>query len=205
MTSKTASTEWKNSDSSPPKSRWKSRTPTDRTPCAWGPNSALGDQVFLQVGGSEVIYAVKPDILKLIPLSKDLWRDTTLVRLENVPFDVISVRSGPKAFELQRDSQGLWRFRKPLQQARADTQKIETLLAQLQSLRVTNFVTDAASPDLEPYGFPAATQVLAPGFRLSLLQNTNTTPLFELPNRRQPDQPSRARLCATLEPGATSF
>ena len=140
-----------------------------------GANSALGDKVFLQVGGSEIIYAASAELLRHIPATKDAWRDTELVRLNELAFDTVKARSGAKSFEIHRDAQGLWKLRAPLQ-ARADSMKIDNLLSQLQSLRVNGFVADQSPSDLEPYGLQASAQT--PQLELSLLRNTNA--LFSL-------------------------
>lgn len=150
-----------------------------------GTNSAWGDEVYVQLVGGDKIFLVHADLLKVIPVDRDAWRDTRLVDLENMPIETIKVSSGGKNFELQRDDAGLWRIN--TLQTRADTAKVEELLSQLQSIRSTNFVSEGGA-DLEPYGLQAPAQT--PALELSFLQGTNQ--LFSLQMGLSPtNQPNK--------------
>lgn len=140
-----------------------------------GTNSAMGDKVFLQVGGSEIIYAASIEVLKKMPASKDDWRDTEVMPLADLNFDGIKVRSGAKTVELNRDAEGFWRLHSPLQ-ARADSPKILHLLEKLQSLQAAGFVAEETAVDLSGYGLH--TSALTPALELSFLSKTN--PVFVL-------------------------
>ena len=67
-----------------------------------GNRTALGDELFIQTGGSE-IYIVQASLLKYFPRTVSDWRDPSLVNLKNLAFDHIIVTNGTKIFELQRD------------------------------------------------------------------------------------------------------
>jgi hypothetical protein len=114
-----------------------------------------GDQVFLQVVGQEGAYVVDADLLKLIPREANEWRDRTFVSLKGVAFDRIAVTNGPKMFILQSDSVShLWRISAPPSDAwlRADNQKIEQALEQLDHVRVHQFLAEDGRTDLEALG-----------------------------------------------------
>ncbi|MDB6020040.1 MAG: hypothetical protein JWR19_4529 [Pedosphaera sp.] len=126
-----------------------------------------GDQIYLQVVGTEGVDVVSVDFLKSIQPNVDAWRDTAFVNLKDLPFDRLTITNGVKVVELQRDATNqLWRMVRPLP-ARADNIKIKELLSQLQNLHVTKFETDNPRADLESYGLQPD------GWELSLSQGTN--------------------------------
>lgn len=132
-----------------------------------GNRTALKDQVFLQVVGSDAIFVVDAGLLRYLPLVADDWRSRALVNLKDLAFDRIVVTNAGKAFELERDAvTRLWRLAPPIQ-ARADSPKIEDLLQKLQDLRVVRFVPDEPPPDLDALGFRP------PDLELGLAQGTN--------------------------------
>jgi hypothetical protein len=132
-----------------------------------------GDRVYLQVVGNPSIYLADSDILKWILPDKNSWRDPALLDLAHLPYQCLQVRSAGQEFDLARDpTNHLWFLTKGSLVARADTPKIDALLAQLQSMRVSGFVNDDPQADLEPFALQdsAATPELA----LSFLRGTNT-------------------------------
>ena len=142
-----------------------------------GNRTALGDELFIQTGGSD-IYVVEASLLKYFPHTVSDWRDPSLVNLKNLAFDHIIVTNGTKVFELQRDlTNKLWRLTRPLE-ARADNPRIEALLQQLQTLRASQFVTDDPKADLEPYGLqPASLEItLAQGNTTALTLQFGKSP-----------------------------
>ena len=141
-----------------------------------GTNSALGDQLFVQVVGSYDIYLVSIELTNVIPRKKDPWRDRTLVDLDTIPFESIQARSPGKSFEVARDpATHLWEMKKPVE-ARADSPKIDQLLGGLNAARAVWFAPDEGVNELEKYGlqWPAQT----PQLELSFLRDTNV--LFDL-------------------------
>ncbi len=140
-----------------------------------GSLTAPGDHVYAQVVGFEFIDVVDASLLKLIRPQANDWRDTSFVSLKGLAFDRVSVVNGAKAFDLQRDpTTKLWRLTLPgNMQARADNSKIERLLLELQSLRVSRFDTDVPTADLESFGFQT------PALELKFERGTNQLLLLQ--------------------------
>src|ERR1700728_3613771 len=123
-----------------------------------GDLSPMGDEVFLNVVGSTAIYLAGADLLHLIPRDKNDWRDLELLNLAEIPFDHLSARSAAKELDLRRDpASHLWHLSHPVS-ARADSRKINNLLAQLGQLPVTQFVSDDPQADLEAFGLQSSPQ-----------------------------------------------
>jgi len=138
-----------------------------------GARTSPGDQVFLQVVGKEGIWVADADLLKLIPTKADDWRDTTLINLDGLAFDRVSVTNGATIFQLQRDGTNkLWRLISP-NQARANSARIEELLLDLQQAVVNRFVPEEPKPDLEALGLQP------PEWQLAFGQDTNPVALLQ--------------------------
>jgi hypothetical protein len=121
-----------------------------------GNKTAPGDQVFLRVVGLDGAFVADAGWLKLIPGAANDWRDTSLVDANENNFDSIVLTNGAKVIELHRDATNyLWRMIRPLQ-ARADGERITGALQQLQTARVTQFVTDDPNADLTAFGLQPA-------------------------------------------------
>jgi hypothetical protein len=124
-----------------------------------------GDQVFLQLDGDLGAYVVDAELLNHLPHSANDWRDTSLVNLDALAFDRITVTNNVKAdagraglpassttFVLQRDATNrLWRMAWPLD-ARANNMLIDEALQKLRKIRIREFVSDDPKVDLEPLG-----------------------------------------------------
>jgi hypothetical protein len=137
-----------------------------------GALGAFNDDVSLQVVGNTAIYQAPIDILRWLPTNQKLWRSQSLLSLTNTAFQTLRVRSTGQDFELERDATNhLWYMSKPRPSARADTAKINELLGQIQSVLVSDFVTDDPKADLETYGVP--TTETASDLELSFLNGTN--------------------------------
>jgi len=138
-----------------------------------GSRTAPGDQVYVKVVGTEVVYVVDADLLKVLPHKTDDWRDTALADLSRMLFDRISVSNTLATLELQRDpSNRLWRLTRPMS-ARADSQLIQRSLQKLNAARVTRFVTDDPKADLESFGLST------PELELTLAQDTNSVATYQ--------------------------
>ena len=121
-----------------------------------GNKTAPGDQVFLRVVGLDGAFVADAGWLKFIPRSANDWRDTSLVEAGENNFDSIVLTNGTKVIELHRDATNhLWRMTRPLQ-ARADNERITAALQQLQTARVTQFITDDPNADLTAFGLQPA-------------------------------------------------
>ncbi len=132
-----------------------------------GAKTSPGDQVFVQVVGTEGVYVVDAGFLNYLPGSADDWRDTALINLNGLAFDRLAVTNGTKVFELRRDgTNALWRMAYPLQ-ARANKPKAEQSLQTLQDVRVRQFVSDGPKADLDAFGLQP------PELEIALGQSTN--------------------------------
>ena len=120
-----------------------------------GNKTAPGDQVFIRVVGLDGAFVTDAGWLQLLPRSADEWRDTALVDAAGA-IDWIVVTNGAKALEFRRDpTNRLWRIVRPYP-ARADGARIAAALQQLQSGRVTQFISDDSRADLSSYGLQPA-------------------------------------------------
>ncbi|MEY2466636.1 MAG: hypothetical protein QOD03_1157, partial [Verrucomicrobiota bacterium] len=109
-----------------------------------GHHTPPGDQVYLQIVGLGGIYVVDAEWLKLLPISPNDWRDNSLLDLAHLNFNHLFVTNAGNVLELQRDpTNKLWRMVMPIK-ARADQDKVEAALQQLQNLQVQQFVSDDA-------------------------------------------------------------
>src|ERR1043165_9623554 len=132
-----------------------------------GPKTPVGEKLYLQQVGSDGVFVTDSALLDRLPQSATDWRDPTFVDLSALKFDRFQVRSGQQDFEVERSpGRALWRLRWP-RLARADNALLQQLLQQLQTTRVTQFVTDTPGIDLEPYGLQT------PEITLGFSQGTN--------------------------------
>lgn len=128
----------------------------DRREILVGNKTAPGDQVFLRVVGTEGVYVTGAGWLKSIPSSITGWRDPALVTGEN-NYDSIALTNGTEVVMLNYSvSNHLWKMSQPLS-ARANSDYITKALRQLQTARVSQFISDNPNVDLTAYGLqPAA-------------------------------------------------
>lgn len=133
----------------------------------------IWNQVYLQHVGGDGLYIVDAELLKLFPRKADDWRDPRALPLNAFQVNALEVRSGAKSsFRLELNpTNGLWRLAKPLD-ARANTEKINSLLVQLAQLTTREFVADDATIDFEKFGLPNSTAE-APELELLFLRGTN--------------------------------
>jgi hypothetical protein len=134
-----------------------------------GRKTPFGDQVYVEVVGSEGVFVVDADLLKLIPQSANDWRETMLVDWTQIAFSRLVVTTAGKILELQLSgTNGLWRMVAPME-ARGDSAKvIQSLRATFQNLRVQQFVSDDPRADLDAFGLQA------PELSLVFLEGTNS-------------------------------
>jgi hypothetical protein len=115
-----------------------------------------GDQVFLRVVGVDGAFVADADWLKSIPRSANAWRDTALVDAGRQSLDWIVLTNGTKVIELRRDpTNDLWRMVRPFP-ARADAEHITEALQNVQTARVTRFITDDPRADFSAFGLQPA-------------------------------------------------
>ncbi|HUL51630.1 MAG TPA: DUF4340 domain-containing protein [Candidatus Nitrosotalea sp.] len=130
-----------------------------------GNRTPVGDMLYVRFVGADGVDVTESALGDLLPRTSADWRDTTFAPLAGIKFNRVIVRAGTREFEVQRDSSNhVWRLTRPLS-ARADNGLLEQLLQQLQTTRITQFVSDLPGSDLEPFGLqpPEATITLADG------------------------------------------
>jgi len=141
--------------------------------------SVFNDRVFIQVVGNNAIYQASSEILWWIPPDKKYWRDPSLLNVTNLTFQTLRVRAHGNEFDLERDpTNQLWTLHKLSLVARADTAKINDLLSRLQTLSVSNFVSDDPKADLDSYGLQSSDST--PELALSFLDHTNTVAALQM-------------------------
>jgi hypothetical protein len=120
-----------------------------------GNRTVAGDQAYLQVVGTEGVFIVDADILKLIPRAANDWRNIALANWADVKFDRLVVTNAGKTLELHLTTNRVWRMVQPMD-TRVDWGKVDSGLKQLVQLRVQQFVSDEPKPDLESFGLQPA-------------------------------------------------
>jgi len=130
-----------------------------------GGRAALGERGYLQFVGDDQVIATESALWDRLPPTASEWRDPVFVNLAGLRFDRVSVQSGSRGFEVQREGTNrLWRVTQP-RLARADNGRIDQLWLRLQTVHVAEFVNDFPGADLEPYGLqtPELSVVFAQG------------------------------------------
>jgi len=139
-----------------------------------GTNTPPGDQLYVQVAGDAGVYIVDAAFLKLLPATRDDWRDRGLVDLKAITFDHVAVTNGAKVLELQRDPLlGQWQITNPRIQARADAARLETMFLDLEATRAAQFVWDGPKAILDAYGLQP------PELEIALARGTNPVVLLQ--------------------------
>ena len=116
-----------------------------------GNKTAPGDQVFLSLVGTGGAFVTDAGWLKYLPRSADDWRDTALVDFAGQMPDWIILTNGTKVIELHCNATNrLWQMSRPLV-ARANSSRITEALQQLQTVRVSQFITDNPKSDLSSF------------------------------------------------------
>lgn len=132
-----------------------------------GSRTAQGEQLYVQVVGTEGVFVVDARLLQFLPGKVDDWRDTGLIDLRSIAFDRITVSNATTPLQLaQANTNSLWRLTAPLA-ARADNLRLIDSLQKLHLTRVISFVTDDPRSDPESFGFQT------PELELTFTQGTN--------------------------------
>jgi hypothetical protein len=118
---------------------------------------------------AEGVYVIDADLLKAIPKTPDVWRDTSLINLKGLAFNRIAVTTGRPIFVLERDiTNQLWRMVYPIP-ARAEFRPGSKNPSSSCRPFVSNgFVSDDPKAELETLGLQP------PQSELTLAQGTNT-------------------------------
>ncbi len=139
-----------------------------------GGNTPVAGRVYVQLVGTDGVFVVDAALLGLLPSSPDDWRDRGLIDLAGRTFDRVSLAAaGRTVFEAVKDPAGRWQLRQPLS-ARADGERLEALVGQLQQVRVSGFVSDAPIVDRASLGLQP------PAFELGVGSGTNELARLEV-------------------------
>ncbi len=143
---------------------------------------------YLRTGASGSIDVADAKLLGAVDQPVAEWRDRALVPLATFQIDSVSIKRGTRVIRVNRSRNGRFRLTEP-NFAPADGPKVESLLAALSSLRVTDgpkgFVANDVR-DFGPYGLspPAATVELT-------TTDEKDKPLVLEIGKLVPDQPDR--------------
>src|SRR2546425_3157211 len=133
-----------------------------------GAKTPVGEKLYLQEVGADGAFVTDSALLDRLPQSATDWRDPTFLDFSTLKFDRLNVRAGQRDFEVERGPGGApWRLSKP-RSARADNALLQRLFQELQTARVSQFVSDAPGNDLESYGLQT------PEVTLTFSQATNS-------------------------------
>ena len=136
---------------------------TTRLELRVGAPTPVGEQLYVQVTGSESIAVVDARLLELLPRSANDWRGRALLDLTGVAYDRLRVRFGTRDLVVQREPNQLWRITAPPPAKRADTPQLNHIIAQMQHWPVQQFISDDPKADLEPFGLQPPEAELAFG------------------------------------------
>jgi hypothetical protein len=139
-----------------------------------GKRTLPGDQAYVRVSGASGVFIVDAGWLKSAPGPTNSWRSTSL--LEAPAFEVtrIAVTNRPNIFVLEADETNrLWYMLYPTASARADSDRVEQSLMQLQGARIAEFVSDEPRADLDALGLNP------PEFELGLSKGSNLLELLQ--------------------------
>jgi Domain of unknown function (DUF4340) len=151
----------------PPRARLIVQEGDHRLELSVGANTLLHHQAYYQLVGTDGVIVCDGALAEALPDSANAWRDATLLPLRGLDYDRLSVHSGNREFEVERDpATRVWRLTRPLP-ARADNLELNTILGELQEWQVNRFVTDNPAADLESFG------LRPPEIELAFGQGTN--------------------------------
>jgi hypothetical protein len=136
-----------------------------------GSRTPVGNQVYVQLVGSDGIYFIDGAILDRLPQAVDDWRDPAFLPLKGLAFNRLKVEvrtgTGLNVLQLQVDpATHVWRLTGPMA-ARADNRKLNQLLGQLAAWQIRRFVPENPKPDLEAVGLQS------PEVALTFAQGSN--------------------------------
>jgi hypothetical protein len=117
-----------------------------------GLRSLDGRSLFYRVKGVPGIFATEPDFFADLPTVPNHWRDKSLLTVDPLnsrAFDRLRVVGSGSAFTLVRSgTNGTWDLSEP-RHARADADRVASLLRQLGTLDVLDFLSPTSAPPAE--------------------------------------------------------
>ena len=120
----------------------------------FGARAPIGDDFYFQRVGDEGVFTADAALLDSLPETTSGWRNRALFTVSAAAVDRVELR-GRTQFEARRTvgpgGSVRWRLVLPVE-ARADGDRLETMMAMLQRVRISEFVSDAPGADLDRYG-----------------------------------------------------
>jgi hypothetical protein len=105
-----------------------------------GKTSPDGTRQYVSFENSKTVYLIPKDIVRLITLPIEKYRDQRLLPIDPAQVERIVFRKGNSSLELQRDASG-WKILRPMN-APADDSAVEDLLSKIHSLRLESFQSE---------------------------------------------------------------
>ena len=103
----------------------------------FGKSSADGNRTYVSFEKSNAVYLIPNDLVKLITLPPDNFRDRRVLSIDPDRIRRIEIRHGTTSLELENNGRG-WRIIKPLD-APADNEAVAELLKKWSTLRLASF------------------------------------------------------------------
>ncbi|MDQ6913239.1 MAG: DUF4340 domain-containing protein [Verrucomicrobiota bacterium] len=119
----------------------------------FGKDAALEGKMYVRFDNSKETFVVRQTVKKDIAKKPEDFRDRKLTELSAAQVARILLKTSAGEMELQKKNDA-WEIVKPLH-ARADSQKVGDLIAQVTSARIAQFVAEDKG-DLQPYGLAEA-------------------------------------------------
>lgn len=114
----------------------------------FGKTSADGNRTYVSFEKSNAVYLIPNDLVKLITLPPDNFRDRRLAPIDPDRVRRIEIRQGTAALKLENSGRG-WRIVKPLDTA-ADNESVANLLQKWSELRLASFEPSFKKNELSP-------------------------------------------------------
>jgi hypothetical protein len=105
-----------------------------------GKTSPDGTRQYVSFENSKTVYLIPKDIVHLITLPIEKYRDQRLLPIDPAQVERIVFRKGNSSLELQRDASS-WKILRPMN-APADDSAVEDLLSKIHALRLESFQSE---------------------------------------------------------------
>ena len=150
----------------PPAATLRIESDTNKYVLQIGASTPLTTNVYVKLESSGEIFVTDGRLLEAMPGSTNAWRSPALVDLNELVFDRVQIRAGNRLLEFEKNTNSLWQIARPIP-ARADQAQVNTIFEGLAGVRVSQFVADQVTTDLDRYGLQT------PSLEISLLNQTN--------------------------------
>ena len=150
-----------------------------------GKTSPDGTRQYVSFENSKTVYLIPKDIVRLLTLPIENYRDRRILPLDPAQIERIVFRRGNSTLELQRDGDG-WKILRPLS-APADAAAVDDLLSKIHALRLENF-------QLENKPSSSGDSRLDPSAEVQFSTNSGTSPYVIQIANPTADSPATVRL-----------